>query len=224
MSFNMTMTNSVMRPASLAARLPAGRQQISRTSLRIRAAEDVASSSETAPPPPPPPMDSYSRIEMPVRGGEGAPGSIPDGGPPVNQRFSEMDNILINNDGADEKAILGNEIAFPDAFRFKGAAPEVINSRLAMLGFVAAIGAEVATHKGLLQQFSIAPLSIAATFMVFSVASLIPISKGIPRTGAKEWGGIPIFTSDAELVNGRVAMLGIVGLIIADKLAGGSLL
>lgn len=48
------------------------------------------------------------RIEAPVRGGEGAPGSIPDGGPPVNQRFSEMDNILINNDGADEKAILGN--------------------------------------------------------------------------------------------------------------------
>lgn len=53
-----------------------------------------------------------------------------------------------------------------------GIAAQVINSRLAMLGFVAAIGAEVATHKGLLQQFSIAPLSIAATFMVFSGYSL----------------------------------------------------
>lgn len=37
-------------------------------------------------------------------------------------------------------------------------------------------------------------------------------------------GGLPFFTSDAELINGRIAMLGIVGLIIADKLAGGSLL
>lgn len=65
------------------------------------------------------------RIEAPVRGGEGAPGSIPDGGPSVTTRMSEMDLILINNDGADELAITGREISFPDAFRFKGAAPEV---------------------------------------------------------------------------------------------------
>ena len=37
-----------------------------------------------------------------------------------------------------------------------------------MLGFVAAIGAELSTHKGLLQQLSIAPLSIGATFLVFT--------------------------------------------------------
>lgn len=43
-----------------------------------------------------------------MRGGEGAPGKIPDGGPPVATRFSELDNVLINNDGADERAILGN--------------------------------------------------------------------------------------------------------------------
>ena len=40
-------------------------------------------------------------------------------------RFSEMDMILINNDGKDELAITGREVSFPDAFRFKGAAPEV---------------------------------------------------------------------------------------------------
>jgi len=48
------------------------------------------------------------RIEAPVRGGEGAPGQIPDGGPPVAERLGQIDQILINNDGADERAILGN--------------------------------------------------------------------------------------------------------------------
>ena len=56
------------------------------------------------------------------------------------------------------------------------------------------------------------------------MASLIPISKGIPRKGGKDWGGLAQFTPDAELVNGRIAMLGIVGLVIADTLSGGSLL
>ncbi len=47
--------------------------------------------------------------------------------------------------------------------------------------------------------------------------------QGVPRKGGKDWGGLPMFTPDAELINGRVAMIGIVGLIIGDKLAGGSL-
>lgn len=222
------MQNSIMRPSGLVARVPARQQQRVRMPMRVRAEEKVTSDAPSIPAgdnsQPPPPMDSYSRIEAPVRGGEGAPGKIPDGGPPVATRYNEIDKILINNDGQDEKAILGNEIAFPDAFRFKGAAPEIINCRLAMLGFIAAIGAELATHKGLLQQFKIAPLPIAATFLLFTVASLVPISKGVPRKGGKDWGGLPQFTPDAELINGRVAMIGIVGLIIADKLAGGSLL
>jgi len=218
-----------MRPAGLAARLPARQLSKSRVAMRVRAEDTTTTSSAPSAPvgdnsQPPQLNDSYSRIEAPVRGGEGAPGTIPDGGPPVATRFNEIDRILINNDGQDERAILGNEIAFPDAFRFKGAAPEIINSRLAMLGFVAAIGAEAASHQGLLQQFKLAPLPIAATFLLFTVASLVPISKGVPRKGGKDWGGLPQFTPDAELVNGRIAMLGIVGLIIADKLAGGSLL
>lgn len=47
-------------------------------------------------------------------------------------------------------------------------AAQVINSRLAMLGFVAAIGAELSTHTGVLQQFQKAPLSIEATFLIFT--------------------------------------------------------
>ena len=50
------------------------------------------------------------RIEAPVRGGEGAPGKIPDGGPPVASRYNDIDLSLINNDGQDERSILGNGV------------------------------------------------------------------------------------------------------------------
>ena len=54
---------------------------------------------------------------------------------------------------------------------------QVINSRLAMLGFVAAVGAEIGTGRDVIGQISTAPVAIAATFLVFIVASLIPILK-----------------------------------------------
>ena len=44
--------------------------------------------------------DSYQRIEAPVRGGEQAPGKIPDGGPPVTERQNDLDRLLIQNDQA----------------------------------------------------------------------------------------------------------------------------
>jgi len=165
-------------------------------------------------------QNSYERIEAPVRGGEGAPGNIPDGGPPVGERNNLLDNLLIQNDQAEEKRFLGTEVAFPDAMRFKGAAPEVINGRLAMLGFVAALPAELRTGTPVWEQITKAPGPIAATFLLFIVASLIPILKGVPRKGGKEWGGIPWFTPDREIINGRVAMLGFVGLIAADYFMG----
>ena len=36
--------------------------------------------------------------------------------------------------------------------RFDGPAPELINSRLSMLGFVSAVGAELATHETIFTQ------------------------------------------------------------------------
>ena len=142
-----------------------------------------------------------------------------------------------------ERSILGTAVGFPDAMRFKGAAPEIINSRceelpvldctccivhsitllstiaarsltqptpsddalvcccaevtsyvalqnikrllkvplmlcrLAMLGFVAAVAAELATGRTVAEQVRISPGPIAAVFALFSVASLIPILK-----------------------------------------------
>jgi hypothetical protein len=162
-------------------------------------------------------QDSYERIEAPVRGGEGAPGKIPDGGPPVGQRRQGRDDMFIQNDGAEEKRILGTEVAFPDAMRFNGAAPEVINCRLAMLGAVAAIGAELGSHRTVAEQVSANPQLVAGTFGLIIVASLIPILRGYQRRGGKDWPlGVNAFTPDAELVIGRIAMLGFFGIVLNE--------
>lgn len=50
-------------------------------------------------------------------------------GKPVSERQSDVDRLLVDQDAPEEQRILGTTVSFPDAFRFKGAAPEVINSR-----------------------------------------------------------------------------------------------
>ena len=67
-----------------------------------------------------------------------------------------------------------------------------------MLGFVAAVAVEAATGKNVIQQAQAAPLPIAAISILFIVASIIPIVRGVPRKGNS------IFTADAELWNGRL--------------------
>ena len=67
-----------------------------------------------------------------------------------------------------------------------------------MLGFVAAIAVEAATGKNVIQQAQAEPLPIAAISILFIVASIIPIVRGVPRRGNS------IFTADAELWNGRL--------------------
>lgn len=78
------------------------------------------------------------------------------------------------------------------------AAPEVINCRLAMLGFAAAVVVEGLTGKNVIQQAQSEPVPIAVISLIFIVASLIPIVKGVPRRGNS------VFTADAELWNGRL--------------------
>eukprot|EP00892_Ulva_mutabilis_P008645 jgi/Ulvmu1/6152/UM028_0008.1 len=103
---------------------------------------------------------------------------------------------------------------------FDGPAPEVINSRLAMLGFVAALGAEVASGENLFQQIGEAPGPILITFVTIAIASFVPLIEGM-KPEAKQMGP---FNAEAELYNGRAAMLGLVALGITELALGGKAL
>lgn len=106
-----------------------------------------------------------------------------------------------------------------DAMAFSGPAPETINGRLAMLGFLAAAGAELATGSDVVDQFSSATVPILATFAVLAVASLVPIVKGANKSDMM----VGPFKPEAELLNGRVAMVGLVALVITEVAKGSAL-
>jgi len=103
-----------------------------------------------------------------------------------------------------------------EALAFSGPAPERINGRLAMLALVATWGAEVFTGEPLMRQIAKAPLAIGATFLVFIVATLIPIIRG--ENMDKKSG---IFTPRAEFWNGRLAMVAFVLLLMVETFKGG---
>ncbi|CAN6203166.1 unnamed protein product [Urochloa humidicola] len=105
-----------------------------------------------------------------------------------------------------------------DALAFSGPAPERINGRLAMVGFVSALAVEAARGDGLLAQAGNgAGLTwFAYTAVVLSAASLAPLLQGESAEGRS--GGL--FTADAELWNGRLAMLGLVALAATEYLTG----
>jgi len=102
-----------------------------------------------------------------------------------------------------------------DAFAFSGPLPETANGRLAMLGFVAALGAEVASGKTTLAQFGDAPAAIIATAVIFSLASLAPVLKGANPNEA--FGPL---TPAAEKLNGRAAMIGLAAMLVIELTQG----
>ncbi|KAL6646958.1 hypothetical protein ACP70R_014395 [Stipagrostis hirtigluma subsp. patula] len=105
-----------------------------------------------------------------------------------------------------------------DALAFSGPAPERINGRLAMVGFVSALAVEASRGGGLLSQAGSGSglTSFAVTAAVLSVASLVPLLQGV-SVEARSGGA---FTADAELWNGRFAMLGLVALAVTEYITG----
>ena len=73
---------------------------------------------------------------------------------------------------------------------------------LQMLGFVWGVVVERFQHKDLFEQVQSSPVLIAAVIALITVASAVPFYRGARRSGN------PIFTADAELWNGRLAMVG----------------
>ena len=104
-----------------------------------------------------------------------------------------------------------------DLMAFSGPAPELVNGRLAMLAVVAAIGAELSTGESVLRQFADAPTAIILTFITFTVASLVPLLSSTKREA------FAFFTPEAEMVNGRAAMLGVAALLVIEGVHGSAL-
>ncbi|KAK9182677.1 hypothetical protein WN944_025823 [Citrus x changshan-huyou] len=109
---------------------------------------------------------------------------------------------------------------FSDVFAFSGPAPERINGRLAMIGFVAALGVELSKGQDVFAQLSDGGVAwFLGTSVLLTVASLVPLFKGV-SVESKSNG---FMTSDAELWNGRFAMLGLVALAFTEFVKGGTL-
>eukprot|EP00887_Chlorella_sp_A99_P003027 scaffold9.g3027.t1 len=108
--------------------------------------------------------------------------------------------------------------SFGEVMAFNGA-PELINGRLAMLGFLVALGAELSSGEGVAQQLGAGGAAIPLAFAVFVAASLVPVFKGAVNDEA-----FGPFTPMAEQLNGRAAMLGFAGLLIMEALNNGAAL
>ena len=83
------------------------------------------------------------------------------------------------------------------------------------MAIVAAIGAELSSGQGVLQQWGDEPTGIALTFVLVIAGSLVTA-----LTGDKDASFGP-FTPAVEKLNGRTAMLGWAALLVIEALRGG---
>lgn len=89
-----------------------------------------------------------------------------------------------------------------------------------MIGFVSALAVEVTSGQDVLTQISNGGLTVfVGTSVVLTLASLVTLFKGV-SVQSKSSG---LMTSDAELWNGRAAMLGLVALAFTEFVTGSAL-
>jgi hypothetical protein len=125
---------------------------------------------------------------------------------------------------------------------FEGWAPEVINGRLAMLGFLTAVVQEIATGQSFTEQFASNFNIFAAQVQLWAFASLAPafssnegytanpFTMEASRTWREVFKGGPwgpekrkVFSPEVEQLNGRAAMVGIVALVAVETVKGSAL-
>lgn len=101
-------------------------------------------------------------------------------------------------------------------FVFDGAAPETINGRMAMVGFVWALAAEKLTGLPVAEQLFNPSTSglvwFSAVVQLFAFASIIPFANG-QSADDRRWG---LFNAKAERWNGRLAMIGFAALVLVE--------
>lgn len=132
-------------------------------------------------------------------------------------KISNIEAGNLSNENAERRADAGSDQPFTSIQAFDGVAPETINSRLAMLGVTSALAAEFVSGIGIKEQVATAPLSIAAVFILISLASYIPIVRGFTR---KEPFANAFWSPKAENYNGRLAMIGFTAILVTEALSG----
>ena len=89
-----------------------------------------------------------------------------------------------------------------------------------MIGFVAAMAVEVSNGQDVFSQISNGGVPwFLGTSVLLTLASLVPLFKGV-SVETKSGG---LMTSDAEMWNGRFAMLGLVALAFTEYIKGSAL-
>mmetsp|Transcript_48139 Transcript_48139/g.92011 ORF Transcript_48139/g.92011 Transcript_48139/m.92011 type:complete len:244 (+) Transcript_48139:86-817(+) len=122
---------------------------------------------------------------------------------------------------------------------FKGGmASEVINGRTAMVGFTAALLAELTTGESVTSQmFNMRDVGVKVIFLPKLGFFLLPltvivviVSSIMPKIRGKEDNGLNVptsaygpFTPNAETINGRAAMMGLVSLLAVEGMTGSAL-
>ena len=146
-----------------------------------------------------------------------------------------------------EAAPLGDDLSMINnamvAFK-EPRAIEIINGRVAMIGWMLALQGEFANDQGLFRQvintrtFTLADgivksstfpapgmFLIPVTVLAVLAASLAPVLRGNEESGLeKAPKDFSIFRAESEMTNGRGAMVGLVALLIAEKFTGGAAL
>lgn len=95
---------------------------------------------------------------------------------------------------------------------FNGPAPETINGRLAMMGVVPYIVTNITSGSTMLAQFQENTPIILSASMAVIIGSLVVMLQDIKPKDKEN----SIFTAEAELANGRVAMIGILYTLIFE--------
>ncbi|WIA13714.1 hypothetical protein OEZ85_007267 [Tetradesmus obliquus] len=114
--------------------------------------------------------------------------------------------------------------SFDTVMGFDGLAPELINGRAAMLGFVAAVAAETHGDSLFSQLLAGGFQSAVVVIGLVTLASFAPAVRQIPfdKVFGKDKAPATFgpFTQAAELINGRAAMLGLAALFFIEGTGG----